>query len=160
MPRSQSGLEEFQMLSQDGALMPRLLGKQETGPLPHFSALDQPAVGTINSAISNTLLWGVLWERTDWTLVSNLEPWTLFFFKIYFLLERERESARERESERERISSRLSTDHEAWCEAPPHDPEIKTWIRIKSWTLTLTEPPRHPWIPGLLMKRDQSLQGG
>ena len=56
MEVNQAGHEEFQMLSQDGALMPMLLGKQGTGVLHPFSALNQPAVGTVYSAVSNPLL--------------------------------------------------------------------------------------------------------
>ena len=68
------------MLNQDGALMPSLLGKQGTGALPHFSALDQPATGTVNVALSAAVCCEEYSEiGLRWIFTSIWKPVFLIF---------------------------------------------------------------------------------
>ena len=76
------------------------------------------------------------------------------FLSLFWEKEKERERERERdwvgeglrERERLRIPSRLYALRGAWLRAVSHDPEVMTWAKIKSWTLSQLSHPGNPRI--------------
>ena len=68
------------------------------------------------------------------------------FKKIFiYFREWERDNTSRRGRGRERISSRLCTEHWAWCRAWSRNPQITTWAETKSQWLNQ---PQQPGVPG------------
>ena len=86
----------------------------------------------------------------SWSLSWSFFKFFFFSLRFIYLFERERKSSwahtpvRGTGDKGERISRRLCAEHGAQCGTWPHDPEIRTWAEIKSWTLNQLS---HPGAP-------------